>query len=71
MAVCIAVIAKENYPLYMKSISNDLKYWYTVHTSLDMIEEKTRKPDFKDLYLNVLYVNEEFRVCSKSYILVT
>ncbi|KAG7258794.1 hypothetical protein CRUP_001178 [Coryphaenoides rupestris] len=42
MAVCIAVIAKENYPLYIRSIptQNELKFHYTVHTSLDVVEEK-------------------------------
>jgi hypothetical protein len=52
----------KNYPLYMKSVTNDLKYWFTVHTSLDVIEEKTQKFDFKDMYLGLLYLTEEFRV---------
>jgi trafficking protein particle complex subunit 2 len=46
----------------MKSITNDLKYWFTVHTSLDVIEEKIRKTDFKELYLGLLYLTEEFRM---------
>lgn len=46
----------------MKSLTNDLKYWFTVHTSLDVIEEKTRRIDFKDLYLGLLYLTEDFRV---------
>ncbi|CAJ0955793.1 unnamed protein product [Ranitomeya imitator] len=42
MAVCVAVIAKENYPLYIRSIptENQLKFHYTVHTSLDVVDEK-------------------------------
>ena len=40
----------------------NLKYWYTIHTSLDVIEEKTRKTDFKDLYLGLLYLIEDFRM---------
>ena len=49
----------------MKSTTNDLKYWFTVHTSLDVIEEKTRKTDFKDLYLGLLYLTEDFRMYNK------
>ena len=71
MAVCIAVIAKENYPLYIRTATapnesilseQNLKYWYTIHTSLDVVEEKTRKTDFKDLYLGLLYLIEDFRI---------
>ncbi|GFR21545.1 trafficking protein particle complex subunit 2-like protein [Trichonephila clavata] len=42
MAAAVAVISKENYPLYVKTSSpgNDLKFLYTIHTSLDVIEEK-------------------------------
>ena len=40
----------------------NLKYWYTIHTSLDVIEEKTKKTDFKDLYLGLLYLIEDFRM---------
>ena len=43
MAVCIAVIAKENYPLSVvcsPNIKDTLEYHYIVHTSLDVIEEK-------------------------------
>lgn len=46
----------------MKSIKNDLKYWYTVHTALDFIEEKIKKSDSKDSYLGLLFLNEDFRV---------
>ncbi len=60
----------KNYPVYLKtteakseSLSDqNLKYWYTIHTSLDVIDEKTKKPEFKDLYLGLLYLIEDFRM---------
>lgn len=42
--------------------SQDLKYWYTVHTSLDVVEEKTRRQENKDLYLGLLYLIEDYRM---------
>lgn len=66
---------KKNYPLYIKTAVNNsssdsasllseqnLKYWYTIHTSLDVIDEKIRKTDFKDLYLGLLYLIEDYRM---------
>ncbi len=40
----------------------NLKYWYTVHTSLDVIEEKLKKADFRDAYLGLLYLIEDLRM---------
>lgn len=40
----------------------NLKYWYTVHSALDVIEEKIKKSDFKDLYLGLLYLIEDYRM---------
>ncbi len=40
----------------------NLKYWYTIHTCLDVVEEKTKKSEFKDLYLGLLYLIEDFRM---------
>ncbi|XP_054627752.1 trafficking protein particle complex subunit 2-like protein isoform X2 [Dunckerocampus dactyliophorus] len=69
MAVCIAVIAKENYPLYIRSVStqNELKFHYTVHTSLDVVEEKISAVgkslgDQRELYLGLLYPTEDYKV---------
>ncbi|XP_064598796.1 trafficking protein particle complex subunit 2-like protein [Liolophura sinensis] len=69
MAVCVAVIAKENYPLYIKTISteNELRFYYTVHTSLDVVEEKIssvgkNSNDLRELYLGLLYPTEDFKV---------
>ncbi|XP_026021928.1 trafficking protein particle complex subunit 2-like protein isoform X2 [Astatotilapia calliptera] len=75
MAVCIAVIAKENYPLYIRSVptQNELKFHYTVHTSLDVVEEKISAVgkalgDQRELYLGLLYPTEDYKVygCSGS-----
>ncbi|KAF7664753.1 hypothetical protein LDENG_00167620 [Lucifuga dentata] len=69
MAVCIAVIAKENCPLYIRSVptQNELKFHYTVHTSLDVVEEKISvvgkaMADQRELYLGLLYPTEDYKV---------
>ncbi|XP_072168877.1 trafficking protein particle complex subunit 2-like protein [Diadema setosum] len=69
MAVCVAVIAKENYPLYIRTIptENELKFHYTVHTCLDVIEEKVSSVgkstnDLRELYLGLLYPTEDYKV---------
>ncbi|XP_077982556.1 trafficking protein particle complex subunit 2-like protein [Glandiceps talaboti] len=69
MAVCVAVIAKENYPLYIKTIptENELKFHYTVHTCLDVVEEKVSSVsksvnDLRELYLGLLYPTEDYKV---------
>ncbi|XP_060767875.1 trafficking protein particle complex subunit 2-like protein isoform X1 [Neoarius graeffei] len=69
MALCVAVIAKENYPLYIRSVStqSELKFHYTVHTSLDVVEEKISAvgkamADQRELYLGLLYPTEDYKV---------
>ncbi|XP_046570011.1 trafficking protein particle complex subunit 2-like protein isoform X2 [Haliotis rubra] len=69
MAVCVAVIAKENYPLFIKTMptENELKFYYTVHTSLDVVEEKISSigknaNDLRELYLGLLYPTEDYKV---------
>ncbi|KAM9607473.1 trafficking protein particle complex subunit 2-like protein isoform 2-T2 [Trichechus inunguis] len=69
MAVCIAVIAKENYPLYIRSVptENELKFHYMVHTSLDVVDEKISAlgkalVDQRELYLGLLYPTEDHKV---------
>uniref|UniRef100_A0AAY4EKQ5 Trafficking protein particle complex subunit 2-like protein n=1 Tax=Denticeps clupeoides TaxID=299321 RepID=A0AAY4EKQ5_9TELE len=72
MAVCVAVIAKENYPLYIRSVptQNELKFHYTVHTSLDVVEEKVSAvgkalADQRELYLGLLYPTEDYKMFRK------
>ncbi|XP_043455817.1 trafficking protein particle complex subunit 2-like protein isoform X2 [Prionailurus bengalensis] len=69
MAVCVAVIAKENYPLYIRSAptENELKFHYMVHTSLDVVDEKISAMgkalvDQRELYLGLLYPTEDYKV---------
>uniref|UniRef100_UPI00358F3615 trafficking protein particle complex subunit 2-like protein isoform X1 n=1 Tax=Myxine glutinosa TaxID=7769 RepID=UPI00358F3615 len=69
MAVCVAVITKENYPLYISNVpaANELKFHYTVHTSLDVVEEKLSAvgkttSDLRELYLGLLYPTEDYKV---------
>ena len=42
MAVCIAILTKDNCPLYLACDSSEdtLKMNFLVHTSIDVIEEK-------------------------------
>jgi len=68
----VAVIGKENEPLYVKTFGdakeNGLKFHYYVHTSLDVIDEKVNltKKSFAnsngDLYLGLLFSVEDFKI---------
>ncbi|XP_004699441.1 trafficking protein particle complex subunit 2-like protein [Echinops telfairi] len=69
MAVCIAVIAKENYLLYIRSIptENELKFHYMVHTSLNVVDEKISAlgkalVDQRELSPSLLYPTEDHNV---------
>ncbi|KAJ8659172.1 hypothetical protein O0I10_005211 [Lichtheimia ornata] len=63
---CIALIGKQNNPLYIKNFSNthpDLKYHYIAHTSIDVIEERVASgPKNLDSYLGLLYAMEDLAV---------
>ncbi|GES85075.1 trafficking protein particle complex subunit 2-like protein [Rhizophagus clarus] len=63
----IAIIGKQNNPLYIKNFSAshpDLKYHYIAHTSCDVIEERvgTAGPEAADTYLGLLYAMEDLDV---------
>ena len=69
MAVSIAVVGRDNEPLYIHTIheETDLKFHYIVHTCLDVIEEKTTSSskasqDPRELYLGLLYPTEDYKV---------
>jgi len=68
MAVCVAVIGKENSPLFISCLNPDqeLGYHYNLHTSLDVIEEKlsnsNRSNEHRDLYMGALYTTEHLKV---------
>lgn len=68
MAVCVAVIGKENSPLYVwvGSGREELHLHYLPHTALDVIQEKvaavSKTPDTRELYLGLLYASEEYKV---------
>ncbi|KAK3528143.1 hypothetical protein QTP86_023870, partial [Hemibagrus guttatus] len=58
-----------NYPLYIRSVptQSELKFHYTVHTSLDVVEEKVSAvgkvmADQRELYLGLLYPTEDYKV---------
>ncbi len=59
----------QNYPLFIKTIptENELKFYYTVHTSLDVVEEKISSVgkntnEARELYLGLLYPTEDYKV---------
>jgi hypothetical protein len=71
--VCVAVISKENFPLYLrvsqKFSDNEMSFHHIVHTAIDVIEEKissvgtTRaSTDFREHYLGPLYPSEQYKI---------
>ena len=61
--------APQNYPLFIKTTptDNELQFYYTVHTSLDVVEEKISSVgknvnDLRELYLGLLYPTEDYKV---------
>ncbi|XP_063218069.1 trafficking protein particle complex subunit 2-like protein [Bacillus rossius redtenbacheri] len=69
MAVCIAVIGKDNSPKFLSCLDPDaeLQFHYRVHTSLDVVEEKLSAAgkgggDVRELYLGLLYSTEEHKI---------
>ncbi|OAD61287.1 Trafficking protein particle complex subunit 2-like protein [Eufriesea mexicana] len=69
MAVCVAVIGKDNSPKYIRCVdeSSALQFHCKVHTSIDIIEEKLNVGnktaiDIRDLYLGLLYATEEYKI---------
>lgn len=67
--VCLCPSPLQNYPLYIRSVptQNELKFHYTVHTSLDVVEEKISAVgkslgDQRELYLGLLYPTEDYKV---------
>uniref|UniRef100_A0A8C1RM55 Trafficking protein particle complex subunit 2-like protein n=2 Tax=Cyprinus carpio TaxID=7962 RepID=A0A8C1RM55_CYPCA len=65
--ICVAIRA--NYPLYIRSVptQGELKFHYTVHTSLDVVEEKISGvgkalADQRELYLGLLYPTEDYKL---------
>ncbi|XP_022193784.1 trafficking protein particle complex subunit 2-like protein isoform X1 [Nilaparvata lugens] len=70
MAVCIAVIGKENSPKFIRCLdkNEEINFHFKVHTSLDIIEEKLAAPagknlnDQKELYLGLLFSTENHKI---------
>jgi len=66
--VCVAVIGKNNNPLYIRSFDtteDGLKFHYIVHSSLDVVEEKLagkKAAPSADMYMGLLYPTEDYKV---------
>ncbi|EDX06595.1 trafficking protein particle complex subunit 2-like protein [Drosophila simulans] len=68
MAFCIAVIGKDNAPLYLTTsdMEQELDLQYHVNAALDVVEEKCLigkgSPESKELYLGLLYSTENHKI---------
>ncbi|XP_023179441.1 trafficking protein particle complex subunit 2-like protein [Drosophila hydei] len=68
MAFCIAVIGKDNAPLYLATsdVERELDLQYHVHAALDVVEEKCLigkgAPESKELYLGQLFSTENHKI---------
>ncbi|TDG50807.1 hypothetical protein AWZ03_002796 [Drosophila navojoa] len=68
MAFCIAVIGKDNAPLYLATsdVERELDLQYHVHAALDVVEEKCvigkGAPESKELYLGQLFSTENHKM---------
>ncbi|EDW90015.1 trafficking protein particle complex subunit 2-like protein [Drosophila teissieri] len=68
MAFCIAVIGKDNAPLYLTTsdMEQELDLQYHVNAALDVVEEKCLigkgAPESKELYLGLLYSTENHKI---------
>ncbi|XP_045466806.1 trafficking protein particle complex subunit 2-like protein [Harmonia axyridis] len=68
MAVCVAIIGKDNSPkfIYCSNPDEELNFQYKVLSSLDIIEEKingVNKPvDNRELFLGMLYAIETHKI---------
>ncbi|KAK5648644.1 hypothetical protein RI129_003536 [Pyrocoelia pectoralis] len=69
MAVCAAIIGKDNSPKYFTCINPDeeLGFQYKVLSSLDVVEEKLNNgtksgSDSRELYLGLLYSLERHKI---------
>ncbi|XP_003385067.1 PREDICTED: trafficking protein particle complex subunit 2-like protein [Amphimedon queenslandica] len=71
--VCVSVISKENFPLYIKTASvhadNEMTFHHIVHTAIDVIEEKISSvgtaraaSDFREHFLGALYPSEQYKI---------
>ena len=52
--VCVAIISRDNTPLYLKSFSSqieEIKFAYIVHSALDLLAEKCMLPLFFRFFL--------------------
>ncbi|XP_074035778.1 trafficking protein particle complex subunit 2-like protein [Leptinotarsa decemlineata] len=70
MAVCVAIIGKDNSPKFFTCLNPDeeLIFQYKVLSSLDVVEEKLMSvgvksgTDFRELYLGMLYSLETHKI---------
>ncbi|CAD7078010.1 unnamed protein product [Hermetia illucens] len=69
MAVCIAIIGKDNSPQYIATsdLDKELELQYRVHAALDVVEEKCEPgtkttPESRELYLGLLYSTETHKI---------
>lgn len=68
---CVAVVGKQNNPLYVRVLLRDqqhddgahrLRFHYVVHTALDAIDERVASAGRTDPFLGLLFPTEDSRV---------
>ncbi|CAB3365983.1 trafficking protein particle complex subunit 2-like protein [Cloeon dipterum] len=69
MAVCVAVIGKDNAPKYVSCLNPnmELDFHYKVHNALDVVEEKMSangkaSGDIRELYLGLLNSTDDHKI---------
>ena len=64
----IVIVGSDNVPIYLKSrnmfqnsddLSEDIDLLYELHSSLDIVEEKSHSPENRDQYLGKLFCRSE------------
>ncbi|CAF0744213.1 unnamed protein product [Didymodactylos carnosus] len=68
MSCCVAILLKENL-IYLRRSSEELKFLFLIHASIDILEEKISlllKPstdrDSRDFYFGLLCTVEEYKI---------
>ncbi len=59
-AACVAVVGKQNNPLYIQAFGEDeLKFHFIIHTSLDVVDEKMTLKDKQGSLISPKYWREQ------------
>ncbi|CAO1373403.1 unnamed protein product [Diamesa serratosioi] len=69
MSCSVAIISKENSPIYILTcnVDKEIELQYKIHSALDIIDEKfnistNKNHDIRELYFGLLYATETFKI---------